>query len=310
MCFSAFASFFSGAVIGLYGLILLFINFRCEDVGSWYYGRKWVPDWSQSDHYENTKWYWFPFVLTPFLFGTQQILEGFVWLRLDQDPDAQAGFAAYGFAFFAFAFWPFWNAFACCLMEYNLFRLEDIGVISERAKSNRKAWWVLRMKGLATCVLVGLFLMVYVCISFDQNMISTSVSCNNHIRYDIRLLQKEHFWYYYVYTSTYLCTGLAPFMLVRSVDKMWLMTVAVGAAALISHFLYQGDSTFPSTWCLFSAWLSMIIGIYRVRDLNKIFSNFQAELDTNVRSTDSSAVASEPLTTDALRALSQSVEVV
>lgn len=53
----------------------------------------------------------------PVIFGVQQILEGFVWMGLDQGNTALARGATVGFLFFAIVFWPFW-------IPWSAFRLE------------------------------------------------------------------------------------------------------------------------------------------------------------------------------------------
>jgi hypothetical protein len=109
--------------------------------------------------------------------------------------------------------------------------------------------------------------MAYVVLSFRVNGLSTSLSGDGHIRYRVRLLHDEPD-YFAAYTLAYLCCTMLPFALVRSVSWLWLMSLAIGGSAVASHFIYGPDSTFPSTWCFFAAWISILLGAFRVKSLS------------------------------------------
>ncbi|MDH5548045.1 MAG: hypothetical protein OEZ43_20905 [Gammaproteobacteria bacterium] len=81
MCFSATASFTTGAVLLPLGIYCV------RDTFVW--NRKLVP-----------------FSLIPFFFAIQQIIEGFVWQSFEMNVDVKT--AAYGFLFFSHLFWLFW----------------------------------------------------------------------------------------------------------------------------------------------------------------------------------------------------------
>lgn len=119
MCFSFIASFSSAGVLWLIGLGGLWINYYCD-----YYFSLWNYNYSQikrnnennennhesSRNYEiineilikqmkyESKYWWF-LLFTPIFFGIQQFCEGFVWIYLKQNMNAQIpGFC---FSFFA-----------------------------------------------------------------------------------------------------------------------------------------------------------------------------------------------------------------
>lgn len=79
MCFSAAASFTSGAILLVVGVVTL----------------------SKVQHKKEL-----PLAVIPLLFGIQQIIEGFVWVSLINQNQTCTAVSSYGFLFFAFILWP------------------------------------------------------------------------------------------------------------------------------------------------------------------------------------------------------------
>jgi len=90
MCFSATASFTTGAMLIPLGMYCL------KDSLSW--NKNYIG-----------------FAAFPLAFGIQQLLEGFIWQYLDNDLDPHL--PAHGFLFFSHFFWLFWVPFAALLVE-------------------------------------------------------------------------------------------------------------------------------------------------------------------------------------------------
>jgi len=97
MCFSATACFTTGAIllpIGIYSL---------------------------AKAYQGNKNY-LALAAFPLLFGLQQIIEGGLWLALEQRADIGVELTAKGFLFFAYFLWPFFVPLAALLLETNTLR--------------------------------------------------------------------------------------------------------------------------------------------------------------------------------------------
>lgn len=92
MCFSAAASFASGAVLIPAGAYCISAAIRKRPI-AW------------------------PIAVAPLLFGVQQISEGFVWLGLDHGDPELVRQGSLVFLFFALAFWPFWFSFQSAVMD-------------------------------------------------------------------------------------------------------------------------------------------------------------------------------------------------
>ena len=91
MCFSAEASFASGAVLVATGGMATAFSLRRRD------------------------WGFVPFALIPVAFGVQQLTEGVVWLGLHEGRADLIRPAALAFLFFALAWWPVWMPLAVSL---------------------------------------------------------------------------------------------------------------------------------------------------------------------------------------------------
>jgi len=93
MCYSAEASFISGAFLMGSGLWCL------------WRARSKAP------------WFW-PFAIIPCLFSVQQCSEGVVWMGLHRENSTLIECASAVYLFFALAFWPFWFSFAAWKTTY------------------------------------------------------------------------------------------------------------------------------------------------------------------------------------------------
>lgn len=92
MCFSATTSFAAGAILipaGIYSL------------GKAYQGNK----------------LYLALAAFPLLFGMQQVIEGGLWLALEQRVDLNIEMTATGYLFFAYFLWPFFVPLAALLIE-------------------------------------------------------------------------------------------------------------------------------------------------------------------------------------------------
>lgn len=96
MCFSSFASFASSAILIILGLLGLLINYKCKECYIYLRGN---PSDNLLLKIKQDSIYWWPFLITPLLFGIQQLSEGFVWIYLNKDIDPNP--PGYCFSFFA-----------------------------------------------------------------------------------------------------------------------------------------------------------------------------------------------------------------
>ena len=97
MCFCATASFSAGAILipaGIYSLTKAYQGNR---------------------HY-------LALAAFPLLFGVQQVIEGGLWLALEQRADLNIEMTATGYLFFAYFLWPFFVPLAALLVEKNTWR--------------------------------------------------------------------------------------------------------------------------------------------------------------------------------------------
>ncbi len=92
MCFSATASFTAAAILLPAGTYCL-----------------------KASHQVDRR-YW-AFAMLPFMFGIQQLLEGGLWLALEQGDAMAARTLALGFLLFSHAFWLGWIGFSAYLVE-------------------------------------------------------------------------------------------------------------------------------------------------------------------------------------------------
>jgi hypothetical protein len=94
MCFSADASFTSGALLLPAGVYSVAVAAR-----------------------RNLRY--LPLAATPLIFGIQQFCEGFVWMGLEHHDHGMVKTASIAFLFFAMAFWPTWIPIGALVLEPN-----------------------------------------------------------------------------------------------------------------------------------------------------------------------------------------------
>jgi hypothetical protein len=95
-------------------------------------------------------------------------------------------------------------------------------------------------------------------LSINGQSISTT---DGHIVYHLSLLSQSP----YGVTVPYLLCTIFPFLLLPKVHLAWIFSLTVGISAIASYIFYQ--QSFPSTWCFFSAWLSLQAVSLRVYDI-------------------------------------------
>ncbi len=203
MCFSAEASFAGGAVITAIGVMTVRTN---------------------SDPSRRL------FAAIPFIFGVQQISEGFVWVAL-QSPghDLMLSISMYIFLIAALVIWPTVIPLSVLAME--------------RVKSRRLAIYLFLVVGLVTSAYYGLSLLVN---DVDPKIIS------HHIKYAPvypRPMSLPVF-------IAYLIATLAP-LFISSVRKMWVFGLLVTASCFITGIFFK--EYLASVWCFFAALISAVI---------------------------------------------------
>ncbi len=103
MCFSATASFGSGVVLAIIGVVTLKITRKPSHL---------------------------VFAFIPILFAVQQISEGFVWLTLQNEDYARwQSFPTYVFMVFAHIVWPIWISLSAWLLEKGTTRKKILSVL-------------------------------------------------------------------------------------------------------------------------------------------------------------------------------------
>lgn len=195
--------------------------------------------------------FWFLFLLTPILFATQQLCEGFVWLRVDNT--SNPALAAFIFSFFAFCFWPLWVPLICLVLECRTLK-----------KSPHLELGGPRLAILFLTMILGTLLFCYMISSLCLGRLSVH-NHSNHIEYNFKSLPFKNKTPWFITIPYLLCT-VAPFLLVRGTAFTWVLSFTVGIAAILSYVFYSAG-TFPSTWCFFAAWLSSIVVFVKSYDL-------------------------------------------
>lgn len=242
MCFSPVASFVAFAVLTVIGLTGFALNLR-------YGPTKRRPLW------------WCP-LAAPFFFGLQQGAEGFVWLHIQENEDGNCDAAAI-FSFFAYVWWPSFVPVMGLSMACHYLRHLDGKSIKLQA--------LLRCCPLAFLLGSGLLVSAYSATALygPSGSYEARMTNNHRISYNIKLLQ----WGFDIpgvlaITGLYLlCTGLPFFIAVPHREVHWFW--AVGIVFALSSALCYGvfPEEWPSTWCFFSAWISILIEVVFLVDI-------------------------------------------
>lgn len=179
-----------------------------------------------------------PLALSPLLFGLQQGLEGLVWLGLDGvGPAAMIRFAALGYLFFAYGFWPAWMPW-CALRAHR----GDAGI-------GARPW-------LRACLAIGLALGLWLWLPLllQPWRIQPAVLLGN-LTYNTRSP---------LLTVLNLAQGGLLYGLLITVPLLLAGPVRLRAFALALALAYglawlAYRHAFVSTWCFFSAALSLVL---------------------------------------------------
>lgn len=173
----------------------------------------------------------FFFSLVPLFFGIQQLLEGFVWVKLTQHHPFWAHVFATCYLFFAFALWPSYLAFSIAYAETNTYKKR-----------------LFQLMGLAGIILAGF---MYLPILLNKQNLNIHI-LNHSICYVPPYSFPLGLFYEYFYLSIILFVSL-----LSTNRHLKYFGVLVLFSYLVSNFWYQ--KTFISVWCFFAAILSIYV---------------------------------------------------
>ena len=211
MCFSAIASFSAGTVLLSIGSISMRGAMDKKELA---------------------------FLSIPFLFGFQQICEGFVWLSLQHTELYFLNHFSSGiFLIIAQVIWPFWVSLAIWLMEDNLNRKYSLKFL------------------LVGGILVGVFLAYRMLTSGFHSVIE-----GKHIVYQLSLTSSLT---QYLGISYMIVTVFPPFL--SSKKNIWLLGLFTFLSYLITKIFYTDYVI--SVWCFFASLISILI-LFLVRNPN------------------------------------------
>lgn len=203
MCFSAVASFSAGSVLSVAGVI--------------------TTQKAQSRVQ-------LAFAIIPFLFGIQQLSEGFVWLSLTHQQYAHLQqTATHTFLFFAHVLWPTWVPFAALLFE------------DKQPQKN---------------IIFGFFVLGLV-------LGLAEIFCLSIYHVEARIYG-HHIEYLITYPKPFVTisevlygiTTLLP-CFVSSFKKMRWFAIVLATSLIVANLFYR--AWLISVWCFFAALLSYII---------------------------------------------------
>jgi hypothetical protein len=201
MCFSTTASFASFAILTTVGAA----------------GIKYVNKPSQKF-----------FAAIPFLFASQQFIEGFVWIGL-LNSAAWKSIPITLFIFFAQVVWAFW-------VPYSILKMET------QAK---------RIRIIKSCLWIGIILAVYIsyCLLFFT---TTAFLSDYHVNYKLYYPHQ----YYPILGLLYLLPIIVP-PLVSSIAEIRLIGILLLLSFIITKLLFNDEVI--SVWCFFAAIISSIV---------------------------------------------------
>ena len=200
MCFSATASFTAGAALLVVGA---------------------VTTRSARERAE------LPFALIPGFFGTQQLIEGGLWLTFANNAPLVNSVLTHLYSFFSHVLWPIYVPIAVLLLEPEAWR--------------RKLLTLIAAAGAA----VGLYLLYFL---MTEPIVSEVVG--GHISY-----KSPHFYVAPVMTLYVLATCVSS--LVSSCKTIRWFGAVTFVALLAAYAFYA--FWFISVWCFFAAILSIIV---------------------------------------------------
>lgn len=169
--------------------------------------------------------------LTPFFFGVQQTIEGFIWQAVSASSEMQATGLAYLYLFFAFFFWPCFMPAAAYFTETNI----------------QRARWMYRLITLG--VILGLAMYAPISMGFIPVTVSVKGHSLLYATYNSATIA-------YIYGFFYIMVSALPFMLSTRPLLKWI-GVFILASMIISWLVYY--YAFTSIWCYFVALISFLI---------------------------------------------------
>lgn len=210
MCFSATASFALSSVL--------------VPTGLWCVQKAWRGDRR-----------FLPLAGFPLGFGTQQAIEGLVWLGMGTQNIALLSGATIGFVFFSHGFWLFWTPFMVSMLEEQPWL--------------RQCWRVIAAIGLAYGVYLLLPLLVH------PDWLSVGLM-RRSLNYSLHVML-IHPAIAYLGRALYILTILAPLLLTSTRFLRGLGWLILGSLVLTSYLFRYG---FISIWCYFAAVVSVYVG--------------------------------------------------
>jgi hypothetical protein len=174
------------------------------------------------------------FAAVPIFFGIQQLMEGFVWIGINNGLTWMVNLFSFAFLFFAFGFWPFYAPYSAHVAE------------KEEANPETKALlWVL--------TIIGLFVGAATYLPLLLGKITLSTTVVNH---SISYATNRPAIYRELFTALYLLAVIPPFLVINHV-RIKIFGFLLIASVLLSDLFYR--YAFDSVWCFFSALLSLFI---------------------------------------------------
>jgi len=170
------------------------------------------------------------FASIPFIFGIQQITEGFLWIGL-QNPDYAFSqkWSTYLFLFFAQILWPIITPISVLLMEENKKRKQFIKILLG----------------------MGILLSAYYAFCLICFRVSPQI-IGYHIQYNTNFPKSTSM----IAVFVYMIVTITPFF-ISSIKKMHLFGICIFLSCLITTIFFTQYLT--SVWCFFAALISGII---------------------------------------------------
>jgi hypothetical protein len=184
------------------------------------------------------------FACWPLFFGLQQILEGFVWLGIENNDIHVINLASLGFLFFSHFFWLLWTPFSSFYLETNPTIRSGLMILT----------------GLGCCYGVAL----YFPLISREDFVNVQV-INGSIHYRTTFIFQELvptnftiiFYIMIILGSLFLSSN-------RQINIFgWQIFVAAIATQLVFNY------AFTSVWCFFAAGLSMYLA-YTIKQETKL----------------------------------------
>jgi len=206
MCFSATASFIVGGSLAVVGAVTLRKAANRSEI---------------------------PFASIPLLFGIQQLIEGALWLSIENDMALMKTITTYLFTMFSHIIWPIYVPFAIALME------PEKSIEPWR----RNAMWGFRAAG----VLTAMFLAALVATQ------PLTAVVDQHIIYVTPFFYDWPMMVFYI-----IATCIVAFFSTHPLIRIFGLLVL--AFFIVSYWFYT--QAFFSVWCFFAAILSLIIYLH------------------------------------------------